>query len=44
MGGQLEVLLVVFGAEPAAREHQDHRVDPLQLAQPAPGLGVPVSS
>ena len=34
------MLLVVLRAEPAAREDQDHRVDPVQLAQPAPGLGV----
>jgi hypothetical protein len=40
VGGQLEVLLVVLGAEAAAGEHQDHRVDPLQFAQPPPGLGV----
>jgi hypothetical protein len=40
VGSQLEALLVVLRAEPAAREHQDHRVDPLQLAQPTPGPGV----
>ena len=42
VGGQLDVLLVVLRAEAAAREDQDHRVDPLQLAEPAPGLGVVV--
>jgi hypothetical protein len=40
VGSQLEALLVVLRAKPAAREHQDHRVDPLQLAQPTPGPGV----
>jgi hypothetical protein len=40
VGGQLEVLLVVLRAVAAAREYEDHRVGPLQLAQPPPGLGV----
>src|ERR1700722_3249567 len=40
VGGQLQVLLVVFGAEVAAGQEQDHRVDALQLAQLAPRLGV----
>jgi len=38
--GQLQVLLVILGAEAAAGEQQNHRVDTLQLAQPPPGPGV----
>jgi len=40
VGGQLQVLLVVLRAEVTAGQQQDHRVDPLQFAQRAPGLGV----
>ena len=29
--GEFEVLLVVLGAEVSPREHEDHRVGPLQL-------------
>jgi hypothetical protein len=36
--GQLEVLLVLFGAVVAAREGEDEGVVALQLAEPAHGI------
>ena len=36
----IQVLLVILRAEVAAREQEDHRVVPLQLAELAPLLGV----
>jgi hypothetical protein len=39
-GGQLQVLLMVLGAEVAPRQDKDHRVVAVQLAESAPLAGV----